>query len=215
MKYEYIRPELQISNWLVKTGDIKRLHDFFCERLQFKKVEINLETQSGDNRTYEDYPEFEKDVPRLEANKEIVSAIRIIERFVDKDDYLKYKQMWIDISFYPQANTSFHVIAGDRNGKFKDWIAGTYEQMKKLKALFEISDEKFITTLRQEYSPIVFDPKGKIEKKIKDQIGSKEKIALERILARKVKWWERSWVQVVFLMGALAGIVGLLALFKR
>ena len=30
----------------------------------------------------------------------------------------------------------------------------------------------------------------------------------------KQRWWEKTWVQLIFLIGALAGIVGLIALFK-
>mgnify|MGYP001615152970 CR=1 FL=1 len=28
------------------------------------------------------------------------------------------------------------------------------------------------------------------------------------------KWWEKTWIQIIVLLGALAGIVGLVALFK-
>ncbi len=28
------------------------------------------------------------------------------------------------------------------------------------------------------------------------------------------KWWEKTWVQIIFLLGAVAGVIGLLSLFK-
>lgn len=29
------------------------------------------------------------------------------------------------------------------------------------------------------------------------------------------KWWEKTWVQIIMLLGALAGIIGLLFIFKK
>lgn len=211
MKYEYNRPSVKINNWLVSKEDIKRVYDFICERLYLKKMEINLETESGNNRTYEDYSELEKDLPRLEVNKETVSKIMMVERITNKNNYLEFKQLWMDLGFgaYPEA--TFHVIAGDRNGKYKDWIAGTYEQMEKLKELFEVHDEKIISMLKKEYKPIIFDPDKKIASVIKEKINSKE--GKPTIINKK--WWERTWVQLIFLLGAIAGIIGLLFVFRK
>jgi len=33
-------------------------------------------------------------------------------------------------------------------------------------------------------------------------------------VSQKTRWWEKTWVQILFLLGAIAGIVGLYSPFK-
>jgi len=51
------------------------------------------------------------------------------------------------------------------------------------------------------------DKEARARQWVKEQ---EEKESAER---RKNKWWEKTWVQIVFLFGALAGIISLAVLF--
>lgn len=51
------------------------------------------------------------------------------------------------------------------------------------------------------------DKEARARQWVKEQ---EEKESAER---KKNKWWERTWVQVVFLLGALAGIISLVIIF--
>lgn len=48
------------------------------------------------------------------------------------------------------------------------------------------------------------------------QYGENEKINLPADLgAKNGKWWEKTWVQIIILLGAIAGIIGLYFLLKK
>lgn len=215
MKHSYNRPTVEINNWLVSKEDIKRIYDFICERLGLKNIEIELETEPGNNRTYQDYPELEKDLPSLEVNKEIVSKIMLLERVVDKNDNLNFKQIWLEATFQPYAGARFYVLAGDRDGKYKDWVAGTYEQMGKLGESFEVRDKEVIAILKKQYKSVVFDPNKKITDAIKEQVKNKDKKSLAETNSNRKSWWENTWIQLLFVFGAIAGLVGLIFLFRK
>ena len=51
------------------------------------------------------------------------------------------------------------------------------------------------------------------DKEVRARQWVKEQEEKESSERKKNKWWEKNWVQVVFLLGALAGIISLVTIF--
>ena len=51
------------------------------------------------------------------------------------------------------------------------------------------------------------------DKEVRARQWVKEQEEKESAERKESKWWEKTWVQVVFLLGALAGIISLVVLF--
>ncbi len=174
MKNQYTRPTINFDNWIVTTENIKRIYDFFLQRFSVKQIEITLETEEGNNRVFENFDEFTSEIPIIEKNKEVIKKIQIIHRVNDIKDFSNtYKQMCITIQFHPYSEASFNIIAGDKDKSNRDWVAGTYEQIQKIKESLMIDDPRIISILKSRFQLVLFDPSGKIENSIKEEIKSK------------------------------------------
>ena len=189
MKFDYQKPHIEIKNWLVSQKDIERLIRFFKERFSIVDVPISLGTRDGNNRSYDTYEEMVIDLPKLAADNEIVEEIEISYRDIAKDNYHNFKQSWIRIKFGEYGNALFWVIAGDTDGSYKDWVTGTYEEMHKLKDLFEVKDKRVIEKIEEKFeTAIVFDPDESISESIESEIEKEKEIATSittSVLSRK------------------------------
>ena len=65
MKNFYARPTLEIQYWLVTKADLKKIYDFFLRRYNILHLEINLETASGNNKTYDSFEEFVNNIDNI------------------------------------------------------------------------------------------------------------------------------------------------------
>jgi hypothetical protein len=213
MKYEYKRPTVKINHWFVTKDNIERLHEFFKERFKSDEVSIKLETVSGNNRIYDSFHEFEEDIPKLESDSEIVSEILILDsdRSLEDDSF---KQSWIKIHFKPYCEASFHLIGGDNDNSFKDWIEGTYVEINKFKELFEVDDQKIVNTLDKRNTSIVFDPDGKIRGEIEASlklVNSKEDINPQKfeVVNNHLFWYQKPLGQIAIgvIIAVIAGII--------
>jgi hypothetical protein len=50
--------------------------------------------------------------------------------------------------------------------------------------------------------------------KISNEIDKLDDTVERKNVVTKIKWWEKTWVQIIMLLGALSGIIGLISLFK-
>lgn len=172
MKYTYDRPVIEIKNWLVSQKDIERIINFFKERFIITNVPISLRTESGNNRTYDTYEEMLFDLPKLATDHEIVQRIEISYGVRDNENYHKFKQSWIVIEFGKYAKVNWFLIGGDTDSSFKDWIIATYEEMNRLKNIFEIKDVDLVKKVETRFqSTIVFDPNESIKESIKAELS--------------------------------------------
>lgn len=216
MKYEYARPTIQIRNWLVNVKDIEKINSLFKERFSILNVPISIETTSGNNRKYDSYEEMLIDLEKLVADKESVEKIVISYRSSDTQNYNHFKQMWIDLNFGKYGGANFHIIAGDTDGSFKDWVSGTYEEMNKLSKIFEIQDTFIIEKIKKNFlTTVVFDYDGSINESIKAEIlKQKETIPTNstHVLSGNVRknWYEKPIGQIV--IGLFVLIVGTIIL---
>lgn len=187
MRYQYKKPRINLNYWIVKSEDIKELYNFFSNRFPNSNIEINLETASGHNRTYENFEEYLKDIPKILADSEKITSISISERNTTKIHI--YKQIWIQINFGEYCDASFHVISGDTDGSYKDWVEGSYAELNKLKRKFEITNKETIQILNKKYNKIIFDPNNEIYTQIKESIKANQRTT-DKITPHK-KWYQK------------------------
>jgi hypothetical protein len=226
MKNEYNKPTINIKNWLVSKKDIENLHVFFKNRFSTDHIEIKLTLASGNAKTYANFEEFSEDLKKIEEKKEEVSKLEISHRdsgWGDKFNF--FKQLYIEIKFrdiwIPRAH--IFVAAGDEDCSYKDWVAGTYDELTKMKDVFEITDKKIINILEKSYSStIIFDPNEKIKESINEEIKRQEHqekpnniiILKENHKLEKEKWWDRPWFHFIIILSALATIISVVAGLK-
>lgn len=94
------------------------------------------------------------------------------------------------------------------NGKF--WAKEKARLENELNSLVNKSDEELEIIIRRAENtniPGSLFKRAENELKLRDRKSSK----LEQ---KKDKWWEKTWVQFIMLLGAVAGIIGLFFIFK-
>ena len=171
MKFKYDRPSIKIENWVVTLDDLRHVYDFLKDRFGVEQVRIELETREGNNREYDNFKELLADVPRLSTDGEVVTELHISYRAEDKKDWRMFKQAWITLKFGEYSNAYFHIVAGDTDGSYRDWVAGTYEQMKSMAQKFEIKDKRVALKLESKgHGTVVFDPHEELLSSIKREL---------------------------------------------
>lgn len=147
MKHTYNRPRISVKNWLVTKDDLKKIYDFLIRRYKVPSIEFSLKTTSGNNKIYESFKEFEDDIDNLRTLKENVENIDIGHVFMDlSSDNLNRTHIWMAIDF-SHKEADFH-ITGEGNPEIKDWIDGSFEEMKRIAQSFELEDERMIKLLK-------------------------------------------------------------------
>lgn len=202
MKNDYKKPTIEINHWIVSSDDIEKLYNFFVKRFPKSNIEITLETKEGHTRICETFDEYSKEVPMIMSNHEVISKIKLGERDEVFGKHM-YKQIWIDINFGEYSSASIHIIGGDIDGTYKDWIEGSYAELNKLKESFEITDEKISKILNHNYNKIIFDPDGEIHKKIIESLKPKKDTATDKAEAGE-KWSHFTLKQIIISLLSLA-----------
>lgn len=90
------------------------------------------------------------------------------------------------------------------NGKF--WEEENTRLQSELNTLASKSDEELEAIIRRAENtnvPGSLFQRAKIELELRDRRQGKPKLD---------KWWEKTWVQIIMFIGAIAGIIGLIAL---
>ena len=90
------------------------------------------------------------------------------------------------------------------NGKF--WEEENARLQSELNTLASKSDEELEAIIRRAENtnvPGSLFQRAKIELELRDRRQGKPKL---------YKWWEKTWVQIIMFIGAIAGIIGLIAL---
>ncbi len=204
MKHKYQKPTISIEYWSVTSDQLKKLYNFFNQRFPKSNIEITLTTTGQHSRICENFKEYLAEVAKIISNNEVVSKIEIIEREGSRTH--TFKQIWIEISFGKHSSATIHVIGGDTDGSYKDWIEGAYAELIKLKEIFELKNDKVVNILNKEYNKIIFDPNGKILEKITKSLEPPEKKGEEQKNTQtQPKWWQ----QLLFLVivGVIVGVI--------
>ena len=80
------------------------------------------------------------------------------------------------------------------------------------------TDEELRETMRNsidnQYVPSSIYHKAKQELEFRNSRKQDDLIISQNQIV-KPKWWEKTWVQIIMLLGAIAGIIGLYSLFSR
>jgi hypothetical protein len=189
MKNEYRRPILQINFWCVTIDDLKYIFDFFEKRInepQHKTIDLNANFVSGNNINSQENPEiFLKELGKRYAEKEELLSIELqitYHSFTSKDDI--FKDLFLRLNF-DENYSEFEVRACDSDNSLRDWVDGTYEDMKKIKKRMEIEEkyqEFFLDKIKNNLSKspilkyyLIFDPFGEIKKEIIEEFKFKIK----------------------------------------
>lgn len=93
------------------------------------------------------------------------------------------------------------------NGAF--WEAEKVRLANEINNLENKSDEDLEVIIRRAENtnvPSSLFQRAKIELELRDRKRRQEKLKSD-------KWWEKTWVQIIMVLGAIAGIIGLVALF--
>lgn len=222
MKNRYNRPEITLDYWIVSMEDLQKIYDFFLSRFKTSRVDIEIDVESGNNKSYKNFRDFLDDIKRIVSLKEQIKSIKIIHseliNIEEKSLHpISSKIIWVEINFvFDKA--CFNIVGEDNNGIVRDWIAGTYEEMKRLFSSFRV-DENFIDILKNNYGKkhrngvIVFDYDGEIKNRISNEIKNLNTIKIEEINGKeksKKRWWEQGWIQLIMLISAFVSIVGFL-----
>ena len=77
MQYSYSRPTIKCNTWLISCSDINIIYQFVKRKFQNKNPSFHLETNSGNNRKYDSFKEFEKDLSDIKKLKEEITKILI------------------------------------------------------------------------------------------------------------------------------------------
>jgi hypothetical protein len=195
MKYQYTRPNITVNNWLVNKEDLRRFFVFLEGRNEASKVLFQLRTESGNNRSYDSFEEFENDIKLLRESKEIVSVINLDCSHADENGR---GHIWVEIYFSLQTNI-FYIIGNDETGKKKDWIDGAYEEMQRICKSFEIEDDEKKIILKKEFGKkynervIVEDFNGEKKAEIEKRIKENKNKPVEKLLYNEkhdnLKWY--------------------------
>ncbi len=210
MKHTYNRPVIRVKNWLVTKDDLKKIYDFIIQRYKVPSINISLETISGNNKIYESFKEFEDDIDNLRTLKENVEVIYISHTLHDySSDKSNSTHMWASIRFSDKG--AYFYIEGAGDSEIKNWIDGSFEEMKRIAESLELEDKRMIKLLKSEFgenwakATVVEDFGGEIKNKLESKL--KEEVSKEN--------WYTSWRREI-IIGVIVGlIVGLIfILFK-
>lgn len=208
MKHTYNRPRISVKNWLVTKDDLKKIYDFIILRYNVPSIKFSLETTSGNNKIYESFKEFEDDIDNLRTLKENVEKIYIGHSL--HDDYSSDKSnsthMWASIEFsdkitYTDTGASFH-ITGEGDSEIKDWIDGSFEEMKRIAQSLELEDKRMIKLLKSEFgenwekATVVEDFGGEIKNKLK----------LKEEKPVRINWYRTWWGGII--IGVIIIVIG-------
>jgi hypothetical protein len=221
MKFKYSRPSVNIRAWLVSKEQLKKVYDFFSRKYNSEGIDFTLETKSGNNRVYDSFAEFENDLDEIKSLKEEVRNISIGG---GDSDNTGRTHSWLAINFNDSSAIFFILGEDNKSGKRKNWIDGTYEEIKRIAHSFEIESDIKDLFIKEYGKPesyrimgsnIIEDFWGEKKERLKEIINNKikesQRVELEN---SKLRWWEKSWFQAITLVGAVAGIVGLYFIFK-
>lgn len=157
MLYKYSPPQVDIHHWFVTKENLEKIYQILDKRFPREKIRFDLQTKSGNNRSYDSFDEFERDISVINNDKEEVEYIRIEAAVGDSESKI-FKMAEIFLSF--KFNKAYFRVHGeDQNQEAKDWVVGTQQNFKELKEIFEttfpIRDKKESTG-----DFIIFDPMG-------------------------------------------------------
>jgi len=205
---KYTRPRLNITYWCVTKEDLYKIYSFFVDRFEDENIPIELQTGSGNDKQYDNFKEFSEDVAKLIEDKESIEEIGIGHRTEDWGER-KAKHIWIRINF-DQPEASFHIIAEDRDGSYKDWVDGAYEEMRRIVRSFSVDLDFKKALSKKSTKNIIFDYYGTIRDEIKNEPLNKQN---EKTPSEVSRWWERTPIQIIMVLGAIAGIIALILYF--
>ncbi len=210
MKHTYERPTISVKNWLVTKDDLKKIYDFIIRRYKVPSINFSLENTSGNNKIYESFKEFEDDIDNLRKLKENVESIRISHNFHDySSDKSNSTHMSASIDFSDKQ--AYFYIRGEGDSEIKDWIDGSFEEMKRIAQSLELEDKRMIKLLKSEFgenwgkATVVEDFGGEIKNKLESKL--KEELSKEN--------WYASWRREI-IIGVIVGlIVGLIFILLK
>jgi hypothetical protein len=167
----YKRDILQIPYWCVTINNITEIYNFFNKRLDKPSIFIECDYKSGNNKICTNLNQFVDLVSERQKNIDNLVSLKI--QFTEGNELeKKYKDLFLRVNFFDNYS-EFEVRAGDFDNSLKDWVAGTYEEMLRIKNKFEMEEkyqkcflDKVINknSLLKYYS--IFDPFGEIKKGI-------------------------------------------------
>ena len=117
------------------------------------------------------------------SDKEEISEMEISGSLQDFER-MRGRHSWISFDFRSERpRVLWFIVAQDNDGKSRDWIAGSYEEMKGILKSIEHSPEikKF---LGRAYPQVIFDYRGGVLADIKERI---------RLRQRKFKKWYKTY----------------------
>lgn len=205
MKHTYNRPTISVKNWLVTKDDLKKIYDFLIRRYKVPSIEFSLETISGNNKIYESFKEFEDDIDNLRALKENVENIHIGHSFSDKSNHT---HIWAEIDF-SYKGLSFHIV-GNGNPEIKDWIDGSFEEMKRIAQSFELEDKRMIKLFKSEFgekwkeTTVVEDFGGEIKNKLESKLKEEKHLLIKDV--SKKNWYTTWWGRII--IGVIIVVIG-------
>jgi len=226
--------ESKIDKWVVKKDNLMKLLALFDKRFSNSEVKTTL-TFDQESEEFQNFNEIDKCInEEIIGLKKKLNLIALECSKTELHDFWKHAQLRID---FEHEFVEFNIWARG-NDTIKDWADGFNNEMQTLFRSFE-PDKKLIDyivskdTERYKYrsSTIVFDYENQIEKEltkvekkestvnIQDSqlhFGSGDNVGGSKTIdVSKKRWWESSWVQIIFVLGALAGIIGLFFLFYK
>lgn len=92
------------------------------------------------------------------------------------------------------------------NGKF--WAEEKARLENELNSLANKSDEELEVIIRRAENTNI---PGSLFQRAENELKLRDRKS-KKIEQKKDKWWEKTWVQIIMLIGAVAGIVGLVTL---
>jgi hypothetical protein len=203
MKPTYKRPTIIVKNWLVTKDDLKKINDFLIRRYKVSSIEFSLTTTSGNNKIYESFKEFEDDIDNLRTLKENVESIDMGHNFSDySSDKSNSTNMSASINFSGIGGASFY-IRGEGDSEIKDWIDGSFEEMKRIAQSFELEDKRMIKLLKSEFGENWL--KGTVVEDFGGEIKNKLKLKLKKVVS-KINWYTTWWGRII--IGVIIVVIG-------
>ncbi len=173
MRNIYNKDILQISYWCVSLDDMRDIFNFFTQRIPEQKRNVCLKAKFSLGDSIETYNINEFLEQFDSKDKNLLDKLELqISLSKSTSDSFYFKDLFLRADFVDNW-VEFEVRASDSDGSLKDWVAGTYDEMKRIKARLEM-DQKyrsvFLKKVRNKDSLLkyylIFDPIHKIKEEI-------------------------------------------------
>ncbi|MFA5051099.1 MAG: hypothetical protein WC499_03220 [Patescibacteria group bacterium] len=197
----------EIGDWIVNKSDLEKIWLLFKKRFS-NSIEIKTVMKTGNGELTKKFLDFKSFDNYIQKNIiGLEKGLQQIEILGNQSllNFVRWARLEVDFRF---SETRF-IINGEGNDKTKDWADGFLGEFKTLVTLFSFkSEDKFIQLFREKNLE-----KYKYKKFVvaMDYLGgSKTDAGNKEFTLLANKWWEKSSVQAIFLVGAIAGIVSLI-----